>query len=373
MTSPFVSCLVGARRAGLWPGVAAVCFFIAFPALRSFSLGCSAQRSRQQADHSPASCSAALRSSRSRLPLARLTGVVVSQLRKRRNKRPGDRGKTERQNMKKSNCSIQQQTRPHAPPRLHQRQRLAAGHRQRPHVQRHVPTLLQGGGRLETLDQLRPQQPAGCRSAGHARLRMDCRTAQTAPGLTLTGWRSNRPPAFFCFGWQRDWRERLAPVAETRRLSRSPPPLVSETRRDSACPSGAPSGAFFRRRSAALFGLAAFPRPFALRGRPVQTLRSAHGGQKLPSEPTRSSLRSTGSNQVRPRPAGAALILGLCQFVFRSFSARLSVSRPHQPAFAGGRDRRCPLKTTPAGRPASRAFWVKGERPKPNSRAKKRP
>jgi len=37
VTSPFVSCLVGARRAGVWTGVAAVCFFIAFPASRSFS------------------------------------------------------------------------------------------------------------------------------------------------------------------------------------------------------------------------------------------------------------------------------------------------------------------------------------------------
>jgi len=130
---------------------------------------------------------------------------------------------------------------------------------------------------------------------------MDCRTTQTAPGLTLTGWRSNRPPAFFCFDGS-GIAGTNCPRAETRRLSRSPPPLVSETRRDSACPSGAPSGAFFRRRSAALLGLAAFPQPCALRGRPVQTLRSAHGAQKLPSEPTQA--RCARQAQIRSARAG---------------------------------------------------------------------
>ena len=41
---------------------------------------------------------------------------------------------------------------------------------------------------------------------------MDCRTAQTAPGLTLTGWRSNRPPAFFCFGGSGVERRKTCPL-----------------------------------------------------------------------------------------------------------------------------------------------------------------
>ena len=130
---------------------------------------------------------------------------------------------------------------------------------------------------------------------------MDCRTVQTAPGLTLTGWRSNRPPAFFCFDGS-GIAGTNCPRAETRRLSRSPPPLVSETRRDSACPSWLPRELSFADAPLRFLAWPLFRDPFAPRGRPVQTLRSAHGGQKLPSEPIRA--RCARQAQIRSARAG---------------------------------------------------------------------
>ena len=192
---------------------------------------------------------------------------------------------------------------------------------------------------------------------------MDCRTAQTAPGLTLTGWRSNRPPAFFCFGGSGVERRKTCPLrGDSAAFALPATPRQRNTPR-LRLPLLAPSGAFFRRRSAALFGLAAFPRPFPLRGRPVQSLRSTHGGQKLPSEPKAKLARCARQRGARVR---------LCRFpcpgrvvaLFRSFCICRSPcpSPSTDRCSAGGPDERCPLKTTPAGRPGWRSLAGEGRR-----------
>ena len=50
-----------------------------------------------------------------------------------------------------------------------------------------------------------------------------------------------------------------------------------ETRRDSALPVALPRDLSFADAPLCCFGLSAFPRPFSLRGRTVQSLRFAHG------------------------------------------------------------------------------------------------
>ena len=166
---------------------------------------------------------------------------------------------------------------------------------------------------------------------------MDCRTAQTAPGLTLTGWRSNRPPAFFCFGGSGVERRKTCPLrGDSAAFALPATPRQRNTPR-LRLPLLAPSGAFFRRRSAALFGLAAFPRPFPLRGRPVQSLRSTHGGQKLPSEPE-AKLARVPLDSGGPGFACAAspVLVVLCRCSGRFVPAVRLAHRPLPTAFQPG-------------------------------------
>ena len=172
---------------------------------------------------------------------------------------------------------------------------------------------------------------------------MDCQSVQTAPGLTLrAGGQTGRQP--FSVLDTAGSAEKTRPVAETRRLSRSPPPLVSETRRDSASPG-------------------ALPRELSSLRLRCETSR-ASGFELAPLDKGESGP---------PASAPAALILGLNQFVFRSSLSRFSVSRPHQPAFAGGKNRWCPLKTTPTAPPCFTGFWGEGRETETEQRTKKRP
>lgn len=82
-------------------------------------------------------------------------------------------------------------------------------------------------------------------------------------------------------------------------------------------------------------------------------LRSRHHPASLRFHP----LRSTQEKNGQPH--------------FRSFLYIVPFYCPHQTDFTGGRTR-CPLKITPAGSPASRSFWLKGDRPKRTARHKKK-
>jgi hypothetical protein len=79
--------------------------------------------------------------------------------------------------------------------RLHQRQHMAAVHRERFQLQRHLPTQLQGGRGVEELHQLWPEQPAAAEPHGQAGDRVERhppgrQVASLASGL----WAFDRQP-----------------------------------------------------------------------------------------------------------------------------------------------------------------------------------
>jgi hypothetical protein len=138
---------------------------------------------------------------------------------------------------------------------------------------------------------------------------------------------------------------------------------------------------------APLGSLVSFPSPTLRcafwRGRFSATPLPHAGGQSRRSAPLTAGRNSRASRfelaaldrlkSGPPAPAGAALILCLSQFVFRSSLSRFSVSRPHQPAFAGGKNRWCPLKTTPTAPPCFTGFLGEGRETETEQRTKKRP
>ena len=114
--------------------------------------------------------------------------------------------------------------------------------------------------------------------------------------------------------------EKTCPVAETRRLSRSPPPLVSETRRDSASPGALPRELSFADAPLRSLAWPLFRNPLPYAG--GQSKRSAPLTTGRNSRASRFELAALDRLKSGPPvPAGAALILCLSQFVFRSFSA----------------------------------------------------
>jgi hypothetical protein len=197
---------------------------------------------------------------------------------------------------------------------------------------------------------------------------VDCQSVQTAPGLTLrAGGQTGRQPFFVLQA--AGLAAKTCPVAETRRLSRSPPPLVSETRRDSASPGALPRELSVADAPLRSLAWPLFRDPFPYAG--GQPNRSAPLTAHRNSRASRFELAALDRLKSGP-PAPAGASLDSWSVVFRSFSASAFSLSPSPARFRRGPDA-VPSEDYSRWPPCSRAFWVKGERPKPNSRAKKRP
>ena len=137
---------------------------------------------------------------------------------------------------------------------------------------------------------------------------MDCQSVQTAPALTLrAGGQTGRQP--FSVLEAAGLAAKTCPVAETRRLSRSPPPLVAK-HAETPLPLGRSLVSFLR-------SVSATARPYPPPGTAPSPLRNI----------TSERIRARSARQERIR---SARVRSGCpdswSVVFRSFSAGFSLS-----------------------------------------------